>query len=459
MALRITCPACKTSLKLDDDARGTKIQCSECDKTLNIPAANGIKAKPAPAPADDEEEEEERPAKKKKKKGKKSKGPSPVLLIAGVAVVVVLVLGGVGASAVYLLRGDPAKQNQQAKLDPKDKAGDQKPKGEVKAPLAKAAQEPPVLSVDANDLYEAYHENEAKADGLYNGKRLEVIALYHGTVEFNKPRKNKDGKWVMVFHHTGELRGGPAKSSPNWWWGQWNSPTTVIVYFLDSEATKLADVHAEKGATGKDGLIVTGVCGGFEPGPSWTGFGKFVKGNPTVVISNAVVVREFTDDKPVGAEGVDTVELRLQRVRLQLRVKEKKKDPFESKAPSGGIQFSKKGSGSLISNVRGSAYVTERKNELKNIGLFFIQYANDIPNVNKRTLDGFLSTFQRDAPKIYEHVKEENYVINLKASLSASNGIIAYEWGMYPAGYLCVRVDGSVDYVSQDEWKAALGIK
>ena len=38
MAIRITCPGCKTTLTLDDEKRGQKVRCDNCDKALNIPA-------------------------------------------------------------------------------------------------------------------------------------------------------------------------------------------------------------------------------------------------------------------------------------------------------------------------------------------------------------------------------------------------------------------------------------
>ena len=121
MALRITCPGCKTAMKLDDDMRGRKVRCENCDKTLNIPGSNGKKSdgderavqegrklKNAASKAEDdepenEEQEEELPAKKKKKK-KKKKGSSMGLLIGGGAAIAVLLIAVVGASAYFMTR-------------------------------------------------------------------------------------------------------------------------------------------------------------------------------------------------------------------------------------------------------------------------------------------------------------------------------------------------------------------
>src|SRR5215208_164853 len=109
MSLRITCPACKISYTVDDELRGKKIRCRECDKPLNIPAAErksepaeeGIydrKGKSAPVPV-------KRPARghnddESPRRKQAARSPLlPLLLIGGgvgaVVVFGVLVLGGV----------------------------------------------------------------------------------------------------------------------------------------------------------------------------------------------------------------------------------------------------------------------------------------------------------------------------------------------------------------------------
>jgi predicted Zn finger-like uncharacterized protein len=142
MALRITCPGCKTAMKLDDDMRGRKVRCEKCDKTLNVPGANGKKHKDdeavqegrklknAAAKAEeeelqDEEQEEERPAKKKKKKKKKNSS-SMGLLIGGGAAIAVLLIVVVGASAYFLTRSPnvaKAPQNNEQLAKANDKKG------------------------------------------------------------------------------------------------------------------------------------------------------------------------------------------------------------------------------------------------------------------------------------------------------------------------------------------------
>ncbi len=138
MAIRITCPDCKTALTLDEDKRGRKVRCRSCQKVLSIPAANAskreteteealqqgrkLKVKTAPAPEEEEQlEEEDRPAKKKKKGKKAKKGSSSTLLfvIGAVAILLLLLVGG-GGTAYYFLKPEPErpKTNPQAKVDP-----------------------------------------------------------------------------------------------------------------------------------------------------------------------------------------------------------------------------------------------------------------------------------------------------------------------------------------------------
>jgi predicted Zn finger-like uncharacterized protein len=135
MVVRITCPSCQTSLKLGEEKRGRKVRCSGCEKVLNVPAANGakrktddeeevqeerkVKVKTVPEP---EAEEEDRPFKKKKKGKKAKKGSSPVLLLGIAGVSLALLVAG-GVSAYFLFRSAPQtpRENQQAKVDVKDK--------------------------------------------------------------------------------------------------------------------------------------------------------------------------------------------------------------------------------------------------------------------------------------------------------------------------------------------------
>jgi DNA-directed RNA polymerase subunit M/transcription elongation factor TFIIS len=132
MAIRITCPGCKSTLSLADELRGKKVRCKKCETSIKIPGADEEEEKTAitekrraavPDIDDEDDEEDDRPKKKKKKKAKG--GISPVLIIAPVLIVALLVVGGVSA---YFMTRDPgpAKQVQQAKVEPK-KVEEEKP--------------------------------------------------------------------------------------------------------------------------------------------------------------------------------------------------------------------------------------------------------------------------------------------------------------------------------------------
>jgi predicted Zn finger-like uncharacterized protein len=114
MAIRITCPGCKTTLTLDDDKRGQKVRCDNCDKALNIPAASGakrekelavqngqkvkVKAKSTADPFGGDEDD----APKKKKKKKQSGGELLTWLMVGCGALVFL--GAVGGGVTWLLK-------------------------------------------------------------------------------------------------------------------------------------------------------------------------------------------------------------------------------------------------------------------------------------------------------------------------------------------------------------------
>jgi len=117
MAFRLTCPACKKSLTIDDSKRGRKVRCEHCDKVLSIPAApepkknrddEGIQAKPnaktAPARRRDEDEDDERDERAKPKKAKGGSGLPLVLILVGGGVVMLLLTCVVGVAGMFIMR-------------------------------------------------------------------------------------------------------------------------------------------------------------------------------------------------------------------------------------------------------------------------------------------------------------------------------------------------------------------
>jgi predicted Zn finger-like uncharacterized protein len=107
MAIRITCPACKTNNSIDDDLRGRKIRCRECDGVIRVPAGG---------PQDDEEH---RSANRNKRKPAKQGFPIVLAaIVGGAGVLLVLLLLAAGVAALFLLLSEPdAPSGQQAQND------------------------------------------------------------------------------------------------------------------------------------------------------------------------------------------------------------------------------------------------------------------------------------------------------------------------------------------------------
>lgn len=118
----------------------------------------------------------------------------------------------------------------------------------------------------------------------------------------------------------------------------------------------------------------------------------------------------------------------------------------------------KKGGKSIAGNARGAAYRTERRNELKQIGTFYQLYCDGGVLKSARTKEGFLDSIKRDAKVIHETILDGYYQMNMRADHTSSKSIVAYERDPELNGtHLVVRGDTSVDYVTAQELKAALG--
>jgi hypothetical protein len=112
----------------------------------------------------------------------------------------------------------------------------------------------------------------------------------------------------------------------------------------------------------------------------------------------------------------------------------------------------KKGGTYIVSTVRGQGYRTERRNELKQIGLFFTNFCDGTPKTG-RTKDAFLEFIKRDSKAIHEAIRDGYYVMNMNARMDSSS-IIAYERDIDRGDkHLCVMGDCSVDYLPVQEVK------
>jgi hypothetical protein len=188
----------------------------------------------------------------------------------------------------------PAAVQASPPAAPADPAAPQAPPGTPDAPAPGAQAS---IAVNANDLWEDYRANEAKAELTYAGKRLEVTAFYHGWPDYNKPRKAEDGHWHMTFHHTGPLDRAPA-SGKHWWWDQQSSPVVVVVHFRDSEVAKLANLNLDPALVTRKigGLVVRGTCLGLKGEKSRGRDGRvrmILNAGGSVAITDAVIVQEL----------------------------------------------------------------------------------------------------------------------------------------------------------------------
>jgi S1-C subfamily serine protease len=116
MSIRITCPECKSVCKVEDDQRGKKVRCRECDRLLSVPAGGtkivakdaeddegfyDARSKAAPASKRrDRDDDDDRPAARRDRDGgapavakKGGSGLLAVLLIAGGGVVALGLVG------------------------------------------------------------------------------------------------------------------------------------------------------------------------------------------------------------------------------------------------------------------------------------------------------------------------------------------------------------------------------
>lgn len=110
MSLRIRCPSCRALNTADDDERGRKIRCAECDRRISVPEEEdggaaiqeNRKLKSRSSPDIGEEEDRDRPA-RKKRKSSAGKGNNTMLYVIGGVLVGVLVLCGAGGIITFVV--------------------------------------------------------------------------------------------------------------------------------------------------------------------------------------------------------------------------------------------------------------------------------------------------------------------------------------------------------------------
>lgn len=118
----------------------------------------------------------------------------------------------------------------------------------------------------------------------------------------------------------------------------------------------------------------------------------------------------------------------------------------------------KKGGTSVSNSVRGAAWRAERRNELNQIGKYYVQFVEDYKGASRNMMN--FKEYIKTAPSaIREPIEEGYYVMNFKADPTRSSQcIVAYERDEDSGQrHLAVRGDCSVDYIPTVELKAALG--
>lgn len=94
MSVRVRCPSCDTMNRLDEEDRGRRVRCRECDARFRVPWQDDV---------DDDERERPRPA-RRRESGWTSQHTLMAVLLGGGGLALVLCLGGVGGVAFLLLR-------------------------------------------------------------------------------------------------------------------------------------------------------------------------------------------------------------------------------------------------------------------------------------------------------------------------------------------------------------------
>ena len=112
MPIRITCPDCKTSMRLSDDLRGKRVRCKNCKTTFRIPASK-----------DDEDPDEGPPPRRTQKEA--SSFPLIPIILGVVGLSLILCFAGSGFGIYFAFFRSP-RAPEQAK-------GDAKPKEDPKA--------------------------------------------------------------------------------------------------------------------------------------------------------------------------------------------------------------------------------------------------------------------------------------------------------------------------------------
>jgi hypothetical protein len=144
--------------------------------------------------------------------------------------------GGMGTCLICMVTGGALLWN-----------ANRDPQGVIKiagkgAKASGQADEKPVATLNAADLFMAYRRNEADADLRFTGKIIEINEMHQQ--QFNKLRKNQDGLYTYDFHTNILVDWNEFLATPRF---------AVHIVFRPSETEKLA-----RGLSGL--LMIRGRC-------------------------------------------------------------------------------------------------------------------------------------------------------------------------------------------------------
>lgn len=124
--------------------------------------------------------------------------------------------------------------------------------------------------------------------------------------------------------------------------------------------------------------------------------------------------------------------------------------------PAANPRYGNSESNAAAMAVRRQMDLRVAKNDLDNIGKFYIMY-NTMNGKSPASLNEFLDFMSKDAPSIAKALKEKKYTVTWNANLTGG-GILAYETETFTDGSRqALKTDGSVHYMTTQDFQAAKG--
>src|SRR5437870_2431801 len=107
MSLRIRCPSCKAVNRVDEEERGRRVRCEECDERISVPAKDDV--------------EDDRPRRVKRKSSAGNSSSTLLLLLGGGVLALFLLCGVGGAVAIWFIKAVPGEIQKAAKANQEER--------------------------------------------------------------------------------------------------------------------------------------------------------------------------------------------------------------------------------------------------------------------------------------------------------------------------------------------------